>query len=257
METRCIADPKKALWRRGLGLNTERSRDNFLRDDVYRRPLETALDRLGVSDGWRCVDVGAGGGDVSVALAEVVGTTGRIYSADIDPMARDEVASRAAAFSQVIAITQAGEDLLLPEPVDLAFCRFLLMHVTDPLAVVRRMAGAVRPGGFVVAQEPVTSAGRINGIPFSMEEALHPDAGDVLPSLIRQAGLELVDCWAESPGWAGEGPVARYLERLTGVYPGDDPVILPPLVTAVGRVPSDHPPLTRNVTPASGGSTDW
>ena len=46
---------------------------NALRDDVYRRPLGTALERLGVGAGWRCVDVGAGGGDVSVALAEIVG----------------------------------------------------------------------------------------------------------------------------------------------------------------------------------------
>ncbi|MCL4434788.1 MAG: methyltransferase domain-containing protein [Actinobacteria bacterium] len=235
----------------------EQERRNLLRDDVYRRPLETALDRLGVSDGWKCVDAGAGGGDVSVALAEIVGATGRIYSVDIDPVARDEVASRAAAYSQVIAITQAAEDLLLPEPVDLAFCRFLLMHVHDPLVVVCRMASAVRPGGFVVAQEPVTSAGRIGGLPFSMEGALHPDAGDVLPSLICRAGLELVDCWAESPAWAGEGPVARYLERLTGVDPGNDPVILPPLVTAVGRVPENRPGDSRNNIPAAGRPTDW
>ena len=30
-----------------------------LRNDVYRRPLATALDRLGLREGWRCVDVGA------------------------------------------------------------------------------------------------------------------------------------------------------------------------------------------------------
>ena len=62
-----------------------------LRDDVYRRPLATALERLAIGPGWRCVDVGAGGGDVSVALAEVVGHTGRVYSVDYDPLARDEV----------------------------------------------------------------------------------------------------------------------------------------------------------------------
>ncbi|MBV8986040.1 MAG: class I SAM-dependent methyltransferase, partial [Acidimicrobiia bacterium] len=49
-----------------------------LRNDVYRRPLATALDRLGLREGWKCVDVGAGGGDVSVALAEVVGQDGRV-----------------------------------------------------------------------------------------------------------------------------------------------------------------------------------
>src|SRR5579871_3726424 len=121
-----------------------------LRDDVYRRPLATALERLGIEPGWRCVDVGAGGGDVSVALAEVVGHTGRVYAVDSDPRARDEAARAAAAHSQVITITQAGEDLVLPEPVDLAFCRFLLLHVLDPAIVLRRMARSVRPGGWVV-----------------------------------------------------------------------------------------------------------
>src|SRR3954451_10450115 len=129
-----------------------------LRNDVYRRPLATALDRLGLREGWKCVDVGAGGGGVSVALAEVVGRDGRVYAVDSDPAARDEVARAAAAHAQVVAITQAAEDLLLPEPVDLAFCRFLLMHVDDPLAVLRRMGQAVRAGGWVVAQEPVTTA---------------------------------------------------------------------------------------------------
>src|SRR6202041_1345661 len=107
-----------------------------LRDDVYRRPLATALERLGLGSGWTCVDVGAGGGDVSVALA--------------------------------------GEDLVLPEQVDLAFCRFLLLHVLDPAVVVRRMASVVRPGAWVVAQEPITSAGRVGGRGMSMPDAPHP-----------------------------------------------------------------------------------
>jgi len=209
-----------------------------LRDDVYRRPLATALERLGIGPGWRCVDVGAGGGDVSVALAEIVGLSGRVYAVDSDPRARDETAAAAAAHSQVLAITQAGEDLLLPEPVDLAFCRFLLMHVVDPAVVLDRMRRAVKPGGWVVAQEPITSAGRVGGAAMSMPEALHPDVGALLPSLAREAGLEITDAWAEAPAGAGPGPVRDYLSALTGVDPGDDPVVLPPLVTVVGRAES-------------------
>jgi SAM-dependent methyltransferase len=212
-----------------------------LRDDVYRRPLATALDRLGLGAGWRCVDVGAGGGDVSVALAEIVGHTGRVYAVDADPLARDEVARAAATHSQVLAITQAGEDLTLPEPVDLAFCRFLLLHVDNPAAVLDRMALAVRPGGWVVAQEPITSAGRVGGVAISMPDAQHPDVGALLPALVRDAGLEVVDAWAESQAGAGPGPVASYLAGLTGVDPGDDPVVLPPLVTVVGRRPGTSP----------------
>jgi ubiquinone/menaquinone biosynthesis C-methylase UbiE len=206
-----------------------------LRDDVYRRPLETALDRLGLGAGWRCVDVGAGGGDVSVALAEMVGRDGRVYAVDSDPLARDEVARAAAAHAQVIALTQAGEDLSLPEEVDLAFCRFLLLHVLDPAVVVAKMAAAVRPGGWVVAQEPITSAGRIGGAPMSMPDALHPDVGALLPALVRNESLEVVDAWAEAPAGVGPGAVSQYLESLTGVDPGDDPVVLPPLVTVIGR----------------------
>src|SRR5271168_1690955 len=182
-----------------------------LRDDVYRRPLATALERLGIGPGWTCADIGAGGGDVSVALAEVVGRDGRVYAVDSDPAARDEVAAAAAAFSQVIAITQAGEDLLLPEPVDLAFCRFLLMHVVDPGVVLRRMKQAVRPGGWVVAQEPITSAGRVGGRALSMPEARHPDIGALLPGLFLESGLEIIDAWAEAPAGAGPGAVADYL----------------------------------------------
>ena len=206
-----------------------------LRDDVYRRPLATALDRIELGEGWTCVDVGAGGGEVSIALAEVVGATGRIFAVDNDPASRDEVAAQAAKFAQVFAITQAGEELSLPMPVDLAFCRFLLLHVVDPARVLKKMAAALKPGGSLVVQEPVTSAGRINGTPFSYPEARHPDIGAFLPALVRDAGLEVVDAWAEAPAGAGKGPVASYLEELTGVSPGDDAIVLPPLVTVVAR----------------------
>jgi SAM-dependent methyltransferase len=211
-----------------------------LRDDVYRRPLATALLRLGLGPGWRCVDVGAGGGNVSVALAEMVGRDGRVYAVDSDPLARDEVAKAAAEHAQVIALTQAGEDLSLPERVDLAFCRFLLLHVHDPAVVVRAMASVVKPGSWVVAQEPITSAGRIGGSPMSMPDARHEDVGAILPALIRDAGLEVIDAWAEAPAGVGPGPVARYLQSLTGVDPGDDPVVLPPLVTVIGRRPFEE-----------------
>ncbi len=211
--------------------------DLELRNDVYRRPLVTALDRLGLREGWKCADVGAGGGDVTVALARVVGRDGRVYAVDADPARRDEVAAAAAAAAQaqVVALTQAGEELTLPEPLDLAFCRFVLLHVHSPVVVLRRMRAAVRPGGWVVAQEPVSTAGRIGGRPLSMPGVPHPDVGALLPALAVEAGLDLVDAWAEAPAWFGPGPVSDYLEAMTGVPPGSEAVLLPPLVTVVAR----------------------
>lgn len=211
-----------------------------LRNDIYRRSLATALLRVGLGAGWCCVDVGAGAGDVSVALAELVGREGRVYAVDSDPRARDVVAKAAAAAgeAQVVAITQAGEDLALPERVDLAYCRFLLMHVHEPRTVLTRMASVLNPGGYLLVQEPVTSAGRIDGASMSMPEAWHPDIGALLPGLVREIGLELVDAWAEAPAGAGPGPVAAYLEELTEVDPEDASVVLPPLVTVIGRRPA-------------------
>jgi 2-polyprenyl-3-methyl-5-hydroxy-6-metoxy-1,4-benzoquinol methylase len=207
----------------------------YLRDDVYRRPLATALERLGLGEGWRCADVGAGAGDVAIELAHRVGRGGRIYAVDIDPAARDAVAESAATFAQVIALTQAVEELLLPEEIDVAFCRFLLLHVHDPAVALRSMAATLRPDGWLVVQEPITSAGRIDGKPLSMPDARHPDVGALLPGLVVAEGLELIDAWSESPAWAGPGPVRDYLAELTKVDPGDSSIVLPPLVTVIAR----------------------
>jgi hypothetical protein len=57
----------------------------------------------------------------------------------------------------------------------------------------------------------------------------------MLPGLVRSAGLQLIDAWAEAPADAGPGPVARYLEELTEVDPGDASIVLPPLVTVIAR----------------------
>ena len=134
-------------------------------------------------------------------------------------------------------VAQAVEDLTLPEPVDLAFCRFLLLHVHDPLVALRSMASSVRPGGWIVAQEPVTSAGRIDGAELSMPSARHPDIGALLPRMVREIGLELVDAWSEAPAGAGPGPVKDYFEELSEVDPGEAALMLPPLVTVLARLP--------------------
>jgi len=75
----------------------------------------------------------------------------------------------------------------------------------------------------------------VGGVALSMPDALHPDVGAFLPALVRDAGLELVDAWAEAPAGVGPGPVTTYLASITGVDPGEDPVVLPPLVTVIGQ----------------------
>ena len=200
--------------------------------------MAAALERLGDMTGFRCVDVGAGGGDVSVALAELCGERGRIYAVDIDPVRRNQIATRAARFSQVIALTQAAEELTLPEPVDLAFCRFLLLAVHEPGLVVERMVAATRSGGWVIIQEPITSAGRIGRTPLSMEApgVTDPDIGATVLELLSCPGVEIREAWVESPAGIGDSAVAHYLEAMSDALVTDEQIVLPPLLTAIAKV---------------------
>ena len=158
---------------------------------------------------------------------------------------------RAAAHSQVLALTQAGEDLSLPEPVDLAFCRFLLLHVLDPAVVVRMMAAAVRvraAGWSPRSRSP--SAGRIGGVALSMPDARHPDVGALLPALVRDAGLEIVDAWAEAPAGVGPGPVSA----LPGLPHRGRPRRRPGRPAAAGHGDRARGPSTARASTRKGGA---
>jgi SAM-dependent methyltransferase len=44
-------------------------------------------------------------------------------------------------------------------PFDVAVCRLLLTHQRDPVATLRRVAGLLRPGGRIIAMEPLRDQG--------------------------------------------------------------------------------------------------
>jgi ubiquinone/menaquinone biosynthesis C-methylase UbiE len=105
---------------------------------------------LGVSEGWQCLEVGPGAGSIARWLGERVGPTGRVVAADIDP----RFLGGLDAPNIEIRRLDIMRDELDAGRYDLAHCRFLLMHMPDPEAVLRRIAGALRPGGWVLAEEP-------------------------------------------------------------------------------------------------------
>ena len=51
---------------------------------VHGPATSALLDRLGVPDGARCLDLGCGGGHVAFELARRVGPTGRVVGIDLD-----------------------------------------------------------------------------------------------------------------------------------------------------------------------------
>src|SRR5689334_11865638 len=63
---------------------------------ILRPTTLSLLDRVGLRTGMSCVDVGCGGGDVTLDIARLVGREGRVLGIDIDAikidLAREEAA---------------------------------------------------------------------------------------------------------------------------------------------------------------------
>lgn len=117
------------------------------------------LTSLGVGPGSACVDVGCGGGQVSLDLARLVGPSGRVVGIDVDAAALD--IARGGAEAAGVEVTFVRADAAAPfEPgaFDVAVARLLLSHLVEPMAVVRAMADLVRPGGVVAVEDLYTPA---------------------------------------------------------------------------------------------------
>jgi SAM-dependent methyltransferase len=115
---------------------------------------EAFLLGLGLASGWACLDVGCGDGQVAIAMARVVGPSGRVVGVDVDAEALD--LARAAATRAGVSAEFEQADAARPfatEAFDLAYARLLLSHLVDPAAAVRAMRSEVRPGGTVAVED--------------------------------------------------------------------------------------------------------
>ena len=116
------------------------------------------LERVGVPAGGTCLDVGCGGGHVTVELARLAGPSGLAVGVDFDADIVALAAEAAAQLDVVNAQFRHGDATRLSVTVadlefDVAYSRFLLSHLAAPGDVVREMAGLVRPGGVVVVED--------------------------------------------------------------------------------------------------------
>jgi len=127
----------------------ERARLGLL-EAVFDPQTVRQFDAIGVGAGWRCLDVGAGGGSATRLLAERVGDRGSVLSVDLDIRLLEPLASE--------RVEVRRHDLLndpLPEAAfDLVHARNLLMHLPTRLSAVQRLLAAVRPGGWLALCEP-------------------------------------------------------------------------------------------------------
>lgn len=119
--------------------------------EEYHDPLtRSQLDSIGVGEGWRCLDVGAGGGSVTRMLAERVGDTGSVLAVDLDTRLLEELASGRVEVRRHDLMSDA-----LPEAAfDLVHIRLVLMFLTPRLGALHRLVSAARPSGWVAVLEP-------------------------------------------------------------------------------------------------------
>jgi len=111
-------------------------------------PMTTArLAQTGVTDGWRCLEVGAGGGSVAVWLAERVAPSGRVLATDIKP------GHIPAARGLEVLRHDIVRDPLPDGAFDLIHARLVLLHLPERIAVLDRLVRARRPGGWLQLDE--------------------------------------------------------------------------------------------------------
>ncbi|MFE4411164.1 class I SAM-dependent methyltransferase [Streptomyces sp. NPDC093064] len=105
-------------------------------------PITTArLAGTGVTDGWRCLEVGAGGGGVATWLAERVAPTGEVVAMDINPVHLPEHPRLRTLRHDVT------RDPLPEEAFDLVHSRLVLLPLPQRRAALAAMTRALRPGG--------------------------------------------------------------------------------------------------------------
>jgi SAM-dependent methyltransferase len=119
---------------------------------------EASLREMGLKGGERVLDVGAGLGQLTRAMARRSGTRVVGVERSAEQLSEALRQARGAGEEHLIEMRQ-GEAEALPladgewGTFDVAHTRFLLEHVPDPLAVVRAMMRAVRPGGRLVLED--------------------------------------------------------------------------------------------------------
>ena len=180
------------------------------------------LDSAGVHGGMRCLDLGCGGGDVTLALARLVGPGGEVVGIDMDAVtidlarqdARDEGVEHVDFRSGDAAALDARDEY------DAVYARLLLTHLAEPEATLQRMIAAVKPGGVVIVEDLDHSAlfsypdcaavGRYEVLynEVARRRGGDPEIGPKLTGMLRRAGLDDVHLRLTQPVFMA-GPAKR------------------------------------------------
>ncbi len=124
--------------------------------EVYSPTSLRLLSESGISPGMSVLDLGCGTGNMSVALADLVGPKGTVTGIDSSDAQLIE-ARTAFPFStwpNLEFIKADACDTGLPSHAyDLVYCRYLLMHLPNPTRCLQEIFRLLKPGGMAVIED--------------------------------------------------------------------------------------------------------
>ena len=119
-----------------------------LYDPTSRRILEAT----GIAAGWRCLEVGGGGGSLARWMAERVGAQGHVLCTDLDTRIIERGHADAAGNFEVMR-HDIARDPLPAQAFELAHARLVMIHVPQRELALQKMAQSLKPGGWLVIED--------------------------------------------------------------------------------------------------------
>ena len=113
---------------------------------------DEALRRFPPMAGWKVIDVGCGLGDTTQAIAHAVGPSGEVLGVDAAPRMLEIARRETAELGIVNARFDVADVQLDPlgQDFDMAFSRMGTMFFANPVAALRNVRTALRPGAPLV-----------------------------------------------------------------------------------------------------------
>lgn len=140
-----------AEYRYPLDNAWERARERLRQLEIVWDPWTLRnLSKLGVRAGWECLEVAAGGGSIAAWLCAQVGPEGHVLATDLEPRLLEAIASP----NLRVERHNILDDHLPEAAFDLVHTRALLTFLPEPQKAIEKMAAAVKPGGWLLIEEP-------------------------------------------------------------------------------------------------------
>jgi SAM-dependent methyltransferase len=117
--------------------------------DIFDPGTIRHLTEIGVGSGWHCMEIGAGGGSIATWLCDRVGGNGQVLATDIDTRFL-EALNRS---NLEVSRHDIASDPLPQARFDLVHFRLVLGHLPNRDEVLGRLVTALRPGGWILAEE--------------------------------------------------------------------------------------------------------